>query len=963
MQKKNSQAQTVARDLKGLIASEVVTDAVIRSIYATDASIYRRMPLCVIRVKDLDDVPRVVAYCAEQGIPLAPRGGGTGLAGESLTRGVVLDFSTHCCGIDGIDNDAVWVDAGVVPTALNQVMKKEGLLFGPDPATSDRCSIGGMIGINSTGSHSLVYGYTDDKVQALDVVLGDGTRLLLEKTAVSDLERREGPTGLLGRLKRITEKAAQVPLPFHENLKRNRHGYRIWDALDGDGLFDPTRFVAGSEGTLAVVLRAKLTLDPVPPAKGLVVLKCSDRTAPLEWVPEILGYKPAALEFMDEVLLDLARTFPAYRSLFAQQEAAWLLVTFEGAQDRVREGMASLQDAFQGRPGLVGVEATEAPARQAFLVGVREAAVPLLYRRTDGFLPLPFLEDAAVPPERLAAYVRMLRQTFESHGLSYTAYGHAGPGELHVRPFLKPWESDTQDLLPALAETIFERVQDFGGSVSGEHGDGILRSFYIRKQYGDDLWRLFRQVKAAFDPAGILNPGKKVVEDEALPLEGLRYPGGSGTFGLVVPAEELALEQDELARVAVGCTGCGSCRSMKPSMRMCPVFRVLNTEEASPRAKNNLLREIADGTLDLSDGINQVLDLCLWCRSCGRECPSGLSIPEGIIELRGRKQKRSGLTWEKRIMSGITKAAQWGAWLPGLYNFFLRRKWVRAMSQYLAGIDARMPAPALARRRLVRKGLTAVPEVPAGKTPVAFFADLYSDYFAPELGRRIIALLESAGCFVVVPRQEPCGVVPLVYGKVDAARRIARRNAASLAPFAAAGFAVVCGEPTAALMLKKDYPLLLPKAGDVADRVMPLGAFLYQRWQQGQFTPLLNRPEEASDGGTGEARPLTGGAFAYHKPCHLYELDECGPGFVPLLKEALGLSLASLPERCCGLAGTFGMRSAYSGMGKEIGEPIFEAIRRGGYQGVVSECASCRMQLEAQGGLKSIHPAAFFRLP
>lgn len=918
-----------------------------RALYATDASMYRFLPLCVVRPRSGDDVCAVVRYCRENSLPLAPRGGGTGLAGESLTNGIVLDFHTYFGGIGDItDGNRVWAEAGVVPYALNRKLKQHGVLFGPDPATSDRCTIGGMAGINSTGSHSLVYGNTADRTSALDVVFSDGSRALLERTPLSRTGDGVAPAGLFGRiaapLRDLASQAAAAELPFSNGLLRNRHGYLLWNALRDDS-FDPAQVVVGSEGTLAVVLRAQLLLDPLPRVKGLVVLKCIEREAALSLVPALLELGPASVEFMDEVLLRLAAEFPEYRDAVAGEANSWLVASFEGEADAVAEKTAACSKKFKAQPGIRSVESTDDPQRQAFISGMREAAVPLLYRRSDGFLPLAFVEDAALPPDRLAAYVNELERILNGYGIEFTAYGHAGPGELHIRPFIKPWEGI--ELVPRIAAEVFELVQQMGGTVSGEHGDGRLRSFFVRKQYGDAIWELLKETKKLFDPDGIFNPGKKVVEETDLPVDHLRYKSGTAMYGIEVPAQELSFQAEELARSAFACTGCGACRTVKEQKRMCPVFRVLQREEASPRAKLNVLREIASGTLDTDDGIEKVLDLCLWCRSCGRECPSGLSIPEAIIELRGRQARSRGLAVEKKAVASLPLAVRLGSVFPRLYNFFLKRRFFRLLAHVAAGIDVKAAVPDMARRRLVRDPVEVVPPVPPGKIPVAFFADMYADFFDPDLGRSLIALLEQAGCFVVLPRQQSCGIVPLVYGRIDSARRTARRNVERFAPFVEAGYHVVTGEPTAALMFRKDYPMLLDGETAVCRKTFELGKFLYRLWREGTFSPVSLLPE---------------GRYGYHRPCHLFELDTSdGPGFYELLREGLKADIEALPESCCGLSGTFGVRKKYHDVAAEVGRPIFDALKKGAYAGFLSECSSCRMQIEAESGVEGFHPGRF----
>ncbi|MCB9010426.1 MAG: FAD-binding oxidoreductase [Actinobacteria bacterium] len=890
------------RDLSGEFRSDLPT----RELYAADASIYRRRPAAALRAGLRDDLAAALAWCRTAGLPLTMRGAGTSLAGQSVGTGLVVDTSAlSACRVDP-DRRLAVVEPGVVLNDLNAAAAEHGLIFGPDVATSSRATLGGMIANNSAGARSIVHGLTADSVERLEILFADGTHTWIGRSGAV-------PPALASC--RGFADAWRGP-----SLLRRVSGYRL-DALRGDRP-DWARFLCGSEGTLGIVTRAEVALAPIPDARGLALLRFSSVDDALDAVPDLIRTSPSAIELLDAPMLDPRNRPPATAGLadFGSDAAAMLVVEFSGAIDEVR---ASVTDVEGGIPVLD-------PAAQAAVWTVRRAGIARALRGDDGSRPspdakpLPFIEDPAVPPECLAGFAREVRRVLAEESLPAVWYGHASVGCLHIRPLLDLRAPGAVAVLRRVAETVADLVAANGGSLSGEHGDGRLRSELLSRMYPPETLTAFRAVKDALDPDRLLNPGIIV---DAEPLDsGLRVaaaprPGGVRTMQSFESA-------GGFGRAVEACNGNGTCRAATGTM--CPSYQALGDERHSTRGRAVLLRAAVEGRLPDGlgdDGLHEALDLCLACTACATECPASVDMAALKAEALAQRHARTGTPARARVIADLQRALAIGGRLP--------RPLVRAGVRVLGRVVGReVPVPGRPWRD---------PGRPVDDADVVLMADTFTTHLSPEVGRDAVKVLEAAGHRVHVAHAGCCGRPAFSQGVLATAARQAARMVAALAPFAERGTPVLLLEPSCASMLLKDAPRLLgsTEARRVAGSIESFEGFLRVR----------TLPVTA-------AAPRT---VHVHRHCHSPIADD-GSALVDLMASLPGVNAIDTAAGCCGMAGAFGYE--HPGLSRTIAArrllPALEAA-----EVVVAHGSSCRSQIAELAGLPAIHPASFIagRLP
>ncbi|REJ37759.1 MAG: FAD-binding oxidoreductase, partial [Bacillota bacterium] len=701
--------QQLARDT----GVEVRADPFTRYLYSTDGSIYEIEPLGVAFPRHEDDVIAIARWAAEHGVALLPRGAGTSLAGQTVGRALVLDFTKHMNRILDLDVESrtMTVEPGVVADHLNLRAGRQGLRWAPDPSTSNRATVGGMIGNNSSGAHSIRYGMTADCLDSLRVVLAGGqvieTRpLRVDGPELAAVLARRDPNDREAAIYRevlavAKEYAADIAARYPQ-APRNASGYDLKKAVR-NGHVDLTRLVCGSEGTLGIVTRAVLRLEPRPPARALAVLVYDDIVTAMEAVEPLRGQDVSAIELIDRALLDLARLTP-YRAVaeaFPGVTQAVLAVEVEGDDaGQVGDAAARLAELGRRELGALQAEALVDPAAQRRLWAMRKAAVPIMYRMPGDAKPVPFIEDMAVPPRALPDYVRGLKELFAGYGVDSVIYAHAGDGCLHIRPVLNLKDPADVEKMARLAADACRLVLSLGGSMTGEHGDGLSRSQWIRIQYGERLYEAFRRVKQAFDPQGIMNPGKIVADDPDLRRH-LRYGNGYRTAAWT-PALDFS-DQGSFQQAVELCNGCGSCR--KATGGMCPTFQAAGEEIMSTRGRANLIRGALGGRLDpevlfTPEFKRQVLDYCIACKACRVECPSGVDMARIKAEVLYHFNRRHGVTLRQRLLAGTRLLFRLGSMAAPLANRLGQWGPARALAERVAGIDRRRPLPRFARTSL-----------------------------------------------------------------------------------------------------------------------------------------------------------------------------------------------------------------------------------------------------------------------
>jgi FAD/FMN-containing dehydrogenase/Fe-S oxidoreductase len=966
----DQQRERIEADLRGLLEGEVRCDDLFTQMYATDASLYELRPLAVVRPRSTDDVVATVRYAAEHALPIHPRGAGTGLAGESLGPGIVLDFSHSMRRVLQVEADRVTIQPGVVHGRLNRQLALDGRQFGPDPATGGVTTMGSVIALDGAGSHWLAYGSARRHVLSMQVVLATGDVANLGPTVLGPEESTlSSPAGDLAR--RTAELIRRNQRVIEEHRPKslvNRGGYQLEGVLDDDGTVNLSRLVTGSEGTLAIVTQATVATVPVSPCQGLALFSFDRLEAAANAAAEAAGLGVSACDLMDRRLLTLAREVDErYAATIPREAEAMLLVEVQGHDDAaVRDHLQQVIRALRWRSRLAfDAHATfDRESIDLFRRLVRRV-VPTLYRIKGPARPLPFVEDIAVPPQQLAVFLNRLQATLKTHGVTASLFGHAGHGQLHVRPFLNPADPSDVRTMQLFATDLYEEVLAVQGTVSGEHGAGLSRTWFLQRQFGP-LYDVFREVKRTYDPQNLLNPGK-VVADVPQPLtknlRGVPLESGSeapkadaAASPVLVPVElQLRWSEGELAASTAACNGCGRCRTQSPEYRMCPIFRILPSEEAAPRAKANLLRGVLSGALLISDlpseSMKEVADLCVNCHQCRLECPAGVDIPKIVVEAKAQHVAAHGLSTSDRVLGRLDWAANLGMLLRPLTNWALGNRTMRWLMERTLGIARNRKLPRIAgqtflklarRRRWTRASAS-------DRRKVLYFVDVYANWFDVELAEAVVAVLQHNGVSVYVhPEQVPSGMARIAMGDVERARLAAKTNVARLAEAIRQGYEVITSEPSAALCLKHEYLHLLADddAQLVARHTSDVCEYLWNLHRQGQLE-LDFKPQ----------RLLAG----YHLPCHVRAMTPEAPG-EQLVRLIPGLTVERIDRGCSGMAGTYGLKAENFRNSLRAGFGLMSALRNSRLAIGITECSSCKMQMEQGATKPTIHPLKLLAL-
>jgi FAD/FMN-containing dehydrogenase/Fe-S oxidoreductase len=990
-------------DLEALVDCDVRFDSYSRQLYATDASAYEVTPIGVVLPESTADVVGVVEYCAERGIPVLPRGGGTSLAGQTVNRAVVLDFTRYMNDIREIDPDArtATVQPGTILGTLNETLAPHDLKFAPDPAWGDKSAIGGAIGNNSTGSHSLKYGKTDAYVESCEVVLADGTVTEFGEVALEEIDDRADPDGdlesrIYAEVRRIVEEEGDLVEEAYPDLKRNVSGYNL-DRLvaeargetlpggesataepsrgeDGEavgatgepGTVNLARLLAGSEGTLAIVTEATVSLEPVPETKAVSLLCYQDLHEAMEDVAPILAHEPAAVEVLDDVLLDLARDTaefgPVAEMLPAETNAVLLVEFYADDSDHGREQVAGLladrcpSAASEGEPApdaprspaeMHAIEALEAyeKAERAQLWKLRKSGLPILLSRTTDEKHISFLEDTAVPPERLPEFVEGFEGILEDHDTYASFYAHAGPGVLHVRPLINTKTEVGLDQIHGIADDVTDLVVELGGSVSGEHGDGRARTQWNRKLYGEVLWETFQDLKTAFDPDWLLNPGQVVFRDEEPTdlREHLRFDPDYEFESGFEPS--LEWENDNgFQGMAELCHGCGGCRGEQETTGgvMCPTFRASREEITSTRGRANALRQAMSGDLEPGEAfsdefVEEVMGLCIGCKGCAIDCPSEVDMAKLKAEVTHEYHQRNGATLRDRLFANVATLSRWGSALAPVSNAMAKLPGARPLLEATVGIDSSRSLPSFHattfRDWFEERGGTTVSEAEADRKAVVY-PDTYTNYSHPEAGKAAVRVLEAAGVHVAVPDDlDDTGRPAFSKGFLDQARETARENVRALAPLVEEGWDVVVVEPSDAVMLQSDYLDLLSdgEATQLANATYGVC----------EYVDAFRLDEEIA---FDERR--AGASLTYHGHCH-QKATAKDHHAVGVLRRA-GYAVDPLDSGCCGMAGSFGYETEHASMSDAIASILYDQVDESDGETVVAPGASCRTQLEGR---------------
>ncbi len=934
--------QAVAAALDGRIAGDVLTDRFSLTAYATAACIYRIMPLAVVVPKDAADVVTAVQAANELGVPVIARGAGSGLCGQALGRGIILDFTKYMNRVLEIDpqKPLIRLQPGIVTGKANEALAAHGLMLGHDPSSEPFCTIGGNLGNNASGARGIRYGSVREYVTYLDVVLADGSRARLEPVPADGeaYERLASRGDLLGRIaggtRRLVAEHADLIGRYKPYTTKNSAGYNLFNVLEG-GTFDLTRLVVGSEGTLAVIVEAGLRVVHKPRERASLMLWFTDLEKAGEAVGHILELGPSGCEIMERCFLDIVRADGSVPPKYLPEKADTVLLVEQLSDSRSENEafIARVRKRVIDELGLAfdGLEAYD-PAEQERLWLVRKRAVQILQRLPGPKRVTPFIEDVSVPPARLVEYIRGIGEIFKRYGVSAAVYGHAGDANLHARPIVDTRVAEDVEKIRGIAGDIAGLVVRLGGTISCEHGDGLTRSGYLELQFGKELYGLMRQVKRLWDPKGLLNPGKVITDEREIHLEDLRMGPG---FEQRRTGE--AFDRDPWAAQLVRCHGCGNCREF------CPVYKATRDELATPRGKANLLRAALTGGLPLEDlddaRMREVVALCYNCKTCGVECPSRVDVPGLVLKHKEHLAARGHLGLRDRMMLAVRPMGRLGSLTAPVSNWLMSLGPVRAVMETMGGIGRRAAMPRFARERLAEETRVAA-AAPACR--VAYFAGCFELFNESGIGRAALAVLEALGCEVVIPRQKCCGIPRISAGDIPGAIEDMRYNLDVLAPLAEAGYTIVSGCPSCVLTLTEDYKEL---SGGDARAALVAG---HTRDVHDLVEELAGRLPRA------ESRWETK-RLAYHAPCHL---RAAGRGDQPrrLLEKVLGIRFAVSNAACCGMGGTFGLKARNAAVSEAIAKETFDRIRASGAEAVVTSCGMCRTQLAQGTGLPVYHP-------
>jgi FAD/FMN-containing dehydrogenase/Fe-S oxidoreductase len=977
------QRPALVEDLRERVVGDVRFDEYSRQLYATDASAYEVTPIGVVFPATTDDVAAVMSYCAAREIPVLPRGGGTSLAGQSVNEAVVLDFTRHMDGIGAVDPDGrrARVEPGVLLGDLNARLADHGLKFAPDPAWGEKSAVGGAIGNNSTGAHSLQYGKTDAYIESCEVVLADGTVAHFGEVSVDRLRERADPEGdtearIYDAVAAVLDERESVE-SVYPDLKRNVSGYNL-DRLVEEaetGAVNLARLLAGSEGTLAIVTEAELSLEPVPETKALALLRYETLLEALDDVAPILEHDPAAVEVLDDVLLGLARDTGEFGDLVdeivPEGTGAVLLVEFYAdSDDAGREKVsglladrapgvaADIENAVRSQEPVRALGADEAhdEADRERFWKLRKSGLPILLGRTTDAKHISFIEDTAVPPDRLAEFAADFQELLEGEGAFASFYAHAGPGCLHIRPLVNTKTVEGVEQMAAIADGATDLVVEYGGSVSGEHGDGRARTRWNRKLYGERVWNIFLELKTAFDPDWLLNPGQVCgyVDADTAAGEG-DGPGAAG-----VPDRARAVDMTEnlrfspdydldlgfepqlewdndngMAGMVELCHGCGGCRGPQSTTGgvMCPTYRAADEESTSTRGRANMLRQAMSGDLPAdptdSEFAAEVMDLCIGCKGCANDCPSEVDMAKLKAELQHQRHQEGATTLRDRLFADIDRVSALGSALAPLSNWAERLPGSGLLAEKVLGIARERDLPTFRRETLADWLADREPAVDReeARRSALLFPDTYTNYSHPEVGKAAVRVLEAAGVHVQLAEGvAPSGRAAHSKGFLDTARERAAANVDALEPRIEAGWDVVTVEPSDAVMFQSDYRDLL---GDEAE---PLAANAYGVCEYLDRHRLDEAVEFTADG-----------SLTYHGHCH-QKATRRDHHAVGVLRRA-GYAVDALDSGCCGMAGSFGYEAEHYSMSRAIRSILTDQVADSPGEIVVAPGASCRSQL------------------
>lgn len=922
-------------ELISSIKGEVLLDKLSRYMLATDGSIYLREPACVVYPTNRSDVINTVKFAEKYGLSIHPRGAGSGLTGSSVGRGIVVDFTKYMNRLIKFDKENKYFECepGLRGGELNKILKETDLYFPPDPSSFDYATFGGMFSTNASGAHSAKYGNISDYVIDAEIILSDGTITMLSDLMGKSIEELPDNFQYIYKLYVENKEKIEKSYPY---VKNNVCGYNLRSLVLNNKLNLISLF-AGSEGTLGIVTKIKFKLIEKPANEVLLVAYFDNKVNTANAVNLILPLNPAGIEIMDKSLLNLAKDYD--KRLSDSIPVGFdnvLLFEFDGYEKE--EPLKLVKQAYEiiiSKKLSKNIHIAESIEEKDSLWAVRKAAVPILYKLKGERKIIALVEDAAIPPDKLNTYFDGVYNIFNKYHVDFVIYGHIAKGLLHTRPLLNLKLSEDVNLLKILADEVFELVHSINGTISGEHGDGRIRSVYIKKQY-PDIYNLFESVKKLIDPYKLFNPDIKISDDENLLQKNLRY-------GIQYKANDLEhkslLWNEGFVQEVEKCHGCSKCTTVDSSVRMCPIYKFTHDEKAAPKAKANVLRGLISGVVNnryiYEKSLQDVINHCVGCESCHLECPSNVNIPKLAAEAKSKYIEKYGVPIKYRFLTNVDNIAHVGRKLMPLPNKLMNFYILRKLSEPLTHVAAQRKNVTISYKSLFDR-VNIVEGI--GDRRVLFFAGCYYSYIEPEVGVKTVNILKGLGFTVITPKQCCCGVPMVAKGMVSAAKGRINKNIDLWGHLVTSVEHIIVSCSSCGLALMHEWTDL--KTGNIVnkikDRTIHITNFLKE------FISSLELIDKTQ-------------SFAYHMPCHL-KVQQCPESSINLIKNLGIKNLNVLDSNCCGLAGSWGVLKENYALSKKIGEDLSSKVIESAEDTVLTDCPACRMQLKEITDKKILHP-------
>ena len=964
----NATASHLFDHLAHLIQGDIRYSRLDRYMVATDASIFEKIPAAVVYPKSVQDVVETVRFAGSHHLSIHPRGAGSGLCGSAIGDGVVIDFTRHMNRLISLDLDrrTFECEPGYRWGELSQVLKGSGLFFPPDPSSGEYASFGGMYATNASGSHSVKYGNVADYIEDAQLVLATGKIITLLSISRTPLAQLKEPFNFLADLYQNNVKLIETAYP---DVRYNVAGYNL-KTLIKEGHLYLNKFFSGTEGTLGVVTRLTFRLHPKPTHDSLVVGYFDHIGKAARAVNAVLPMNPAGIEIMDKSLLELARASdPLLSDKIPDSLDNLLMIEFDGDNSALTQALGEQAQDLIVNQGLTPTAylAVSAEEKQKFW-RVRTAAVPILYRLKGPKKILALIEDAAVPTDQLERYFQGLYAILEHHQVRFVLYGHIAKGLIHTRPLLNLKDPADIALVQVLSDQVFELVHGLGGVVSGEHGDGRLRSTYIARQY-PQIYPLFQKVKKIFDPKRLLNPDIKTAVSSDHIARHLRFGEGYRQIGHFTP--QLFFEDDFFNEIEK-CHGCSKCTTLTTATRMCPIYKFTRKESATPKAKANILRALISGVIatdTLFEGVFQrIIDQCVSCQSCKVECPSKVDIPRLALEARSRFVARKGAPWPHHLVTRVERMGRVMTQMGILKVFFEKMMATRFMghvNEKFTGISHERPFVSFAKKNLWDLAPLSdnTLKSESKQIRVLYFTGCYAGYIKPEIGNALLSVLRKLNIVVIMPDQFCCGLPLMTKGMVQQARQKINANLSKWYHLLNQVDHIVVTCSSCGLALMQEWQVLLNdrRLKKIKAKIIHASRLISQHLNE---CNLKNRPAALPQGypetmrfGIEQDRkscasnlkgakmrdhcdrkkdPVDSWHLAYHMPCHL-KVQPRAASSIELLSSLPGVDLNVLESHCCGMAGTWGMMTANYPLSRTMGSHLMSLLDSKTTQGVVTD--------------------------